>query len=179
MINPADYHTERFFCQLRVLAHPCMVMKAGYHGGKMMLLAPVPLYDVSGPSIMMVTTYDNIGSPTGSVVRPLPMRAHSVAMEQVHYLFRTEAEVKEAFGSFVWNWSGAPWHDELGPLVRSNKHYVDDDVVAPVQVQYLSAESSAEEGRGNGPKPTPPPVVSAEMQRTQAMEEKMTRRSRR
>ena len=96
------------------------------------------------------------------------MRAHSVAMEQVHYLFRTEAEVKEAFGSFVWNWSGAPWHDELGPLVRSNKHYVDDDVVAPVQ--YLSADSSAEEGRGNGPKPPPPSVVSAEMQRIQAIE---------
>ena len=104
-------------------------------------------------------------------------------MEQLHFLFRTEAEVQEAFGSFVWNCSGAPKHDELGPLVRStclsNKHYVDDEVVAPVQVQYLSADSSAEEGRGNGPKPPPPPVVSAEMQRTQAMEEKMTRRSRR
>ena len=104
-------------------------------------------------------------------------------MEQLHFLFRTEAEVQEAFGSFVWNLSGAPKHNELGPLVRSNclsnKHNVDDEVVAPVQVQYLSADSSAEEGRGNGPKPTPPPVVSAEMQRTQAMEEKMTRRSRR
>ena len=95
-------------------------------------------------------------------------------MEQLHFLFRTEAEVQEAFGSFVWNCSGAPKHDELGPLVRStclsNKHYVDDEVVAPVQVQYLSADSSAEEGRGNGPKPPPPSVVSAEMQRIQAIE---------
>ena len=155
MINPADYHTERFFCQLRVLAHPCMVMKAGYHGGKMMLLAPVPLYDVSGPSIMMVTTYDNIGSPTGPVGCPIPMRAHSVPMEQLHYLFRTEAEVQEAFGSFVWNWSGAPKHNELKLLVRtyllSNKRYVDDEVVAPVQIQYhwrFDSESSAEEERG-------------------------------
>ena len=117
MINPADYHTERFFCQLRSLAHPRMVMKAGYHGGKMMLLAPVPIpvYDVSDPRIMMVTTYDSIGSPTGPVGRPLPMRAHPMPMEQVHYLFRTKAEVKETFGSFVLHWSGAPRYDELGP----------------------------------------------------------------
>ena len=74
MINPADYHTERF-CQLRSLAHPCMVMKAVYHGGKILLLAPVPIpaYDVSDPSIMMVTTYDSIGGSTESVGRPLPM----------------------------------------------------------------------------------------------------------
>ena len=52
-----------------------MVMKAGYHGGKMMLIAPVPIpaYDVSDPSIMMVTTYDSIGGSTESVGRPLPM----------------------------------------------------------------------------------------------------------
>ena len=81
-------------------------------------------------------------------------------MEQLHHLFRTEAEVTLAFGSFDWHWSGAPKHNELGPLVRRNclskKHYVDDEVVAPAQVQYLSAESSAEEGRGNGPKPPSP-----------------------
>ena len=48
-----------------------MVMKAGYHGGKMMLIAPVPIpaYDVSDPSIMMVTTYDSIRGPTGPVGR--------------------------------------------------------------------------------------------------------------
>ena len=82
-----------------------------------------------------------------------------------------------------WCWFGPrSCADELcgnTTLVKLNLRNtgVDDDVVAPVQ--YLSADSSAEEGRGNGPKPTPPPVVSAEMQRTQAMEEKMTRRSRR
>jgi hypothetical protein len=29
MLDPADFHLERFYCQLRSLAHASMVMKAG------------------------------------------------------------------------------------------------------------------------------------------------------
>ena len=56
-INPANFHSERYYCKLRSVAHPCMVMTVGLHGfrGKwrMKLLAPCPPQAAanSGPSI--------------------------------------------------------------------------------------------------------------------------------
>ena len=44
-MNPADFHSERFYCKLRSVAHPCMVMKVGMHGyqgmWRMKMLAPL------------------------------------------------------------------------------------------------------------------------------------------
>ena len=112
-MNPADFHSERFYCKLRSVAHPCMVMKVGMHEyqgtWRMKLLAPYPAHSAPNrvPSIE-VAMYSRDGSR-----RLIAMRVHSVPMNQLPLLLATEQECRAALGDFIWDFAGAPLHNEL------------------------------------------------------------------
>ena len=93
-MNPADFHSERFYCKLRSVAHPCMVMKVGMHEyqgtWRMKLLAPYPAHSAPNrvPSIE-VAMYTRDGSRC-----LIAMRVHSVPMSQLPLLLRAAVHLE-------------------------------------------------------------------------------------
>ena len=75
----------------------------------MKLLAPYPAHSAPNrvPSIE-VAMYARDGSRY-----VIAMRVHSVPMNQVPLLLATEQECRAAFGDFIWDFAGAPLHNEL------------------------------------------------------------------
>ena len=147
-MNPADFHSERFYCKLRSVAHPCMVMKVGMHEyqgtWRMKLLAPYPAHSAPNrvPSIE-VAMYTRDGSRC-----LIAMRVHSVPMNQLPLLLATEQECRAALGDFIWDFAGAPLHNELQ---RQLYHWPETELVIDeieMPAAFLSAESGESSGGG-------------------------------
>ena len=147
-MNPADFHSERFYCKLRSVAHPCMVMKVGMHEyqgtWRMKLLAPYPAHSAPNrvPSIE-VAMYSRDGSR-----RLIAMRVHSVPMNQLPLLLATEQECRAALGDFIWDFAGAPLHNELQ---RQLYHWPETELVIDeieMPAAFLSADSGESSGGG-------------------------------
>ena len=147
-MNPADFHSERFYCKLRSVAHPCMVMKVGMHEyqgtWRMKLLAPYPAHSAPNrvPSIE-VAMYTRDGSRC-----LIAMRVHSVPMNQLPLLLATEQECRAALGDFIWDFAGAPLHNELQ---RQLYHWPETELVIDgieMPAAFLSADSGESSGGG-------------------------------
>ena len=145
-MNPADFHSERFYCKLRSVAHPCMVMKVGMHEyqgtWRMKLLAPYPAHSAPNrvPSIM-VAMYGRDGSRY-----VIAMRVHSVPMNQLPLMLATEQECRAAWGDFIWDFAGAPLHNELQ---RQLYHWPETELVID-EIEMPAAFLSADSGESSG-----------------------------
>ena len=80
--------------------------------------------------------------------RLIAMRVHSVPMNQVPLLLATEQECRAAFGDFIWDFAGAPLHNDLQ---RQFYHWPETELVIDeieMPAAFLSADSGESSGGG-------------------------------
>ena len=109
----------------------------------MKLLAPYPAHAPNRVPSIEVAMYSRDGSR-----RLIAMRVHSVPMNQLPLLLATEQECRAALGDFIWDFAGAPLHNELQ---RQLYHWPETELVIDeieMPAAFLSADSGESSGGG-------------------------------